>query len=106
MYDKLTCLCFNVTYRGTKMGGAFEEAMRKLQPLNPTERIDQRGANSLDDAIWAHLKHINRVHQINNLGLNGEDDSAYNSFVQQRLRKRWTKRLRENESSCAIKNVP
>ena len=63
------------------MGGAFEEAMRKLQPLNLAERIEQSGANLLDDAIWAHLKHINRVHQINNLGLNGEDDSAYNSFA-------------------------
>ena len=68
------------------MGGAFDEAMRKLQSLNPAKHVEQSDANSLGDAIRDHLQHTNSVHQIDNAGLNGEDDIRYNSFVQYRLR--------------------
>ena len=64
------------------MGGAFDEAMRKLQSLNLTEGVEQSGANALGDAIRVYLKQTKRVHQIINVGLNCEDDGGYNSFVQ------------------------
>lgn len=78
---KLTWLCFSVTHRVTKSGEAFDEAMRKLQFLKLTEHIEKSRANSLGDAIRAHLKHANKVHQINNDIPNGEDDSGYNSIL-------------------------
>lgn len=52
---KLTWLCFSITHRVTKAGGAFDEAMRKLQSLKLAEHIEQSGANLLSDAISAYL---------------------------------------------------
>ena len=71
----------SVAHRVTKSGGAFEAAMRTLQSLKLTGHIERSGANLLGDAIRAHLKEANKVHQINNVGSNGEDDSGYNSVL-------------------------
>ena len=48
-----------------------------ITSLKLTAYIEESGANLSGEAIRNHLKRANRVHQINNVGLYGEDCPVY-----------------------------